>query len=221
MKFWKNQFKKTNRGLVLALILIIGVAIFTIVDNINFKEEKPEIEQTITGFVEGMGSFAVTPQEFIDKEEISDKEFKPYQTKWNEFVNKYWVYKERNPDSIYWENLMSDIKNMYSSLQHKTKDEQVVSCSYEARNIRISKAGPNCATATFSVYIVAETKGDALILTPMYAETLGWFAEEDITDSLRKVKAVGEYSVTLERTSDGWKIYNSDGYISSVQELTN
>ena len=57
------------------------------------KEEKPEIEQVITDYIDEMETFAVTPQEFLGKEEISDEEFKPYQEKWNEYISKYWVYK--------------------------------------------------------------------------------------------------------------------------------
>ncbi len=221
MKFWKKQLKKTNRGLVLALILIIGVAIFTIVDNINFKEEKPEIEQVITDYVNEMGNFAVTPVEFLGKEEISDEEFKPYQDRWNEYINKYWVYKKRNPDSIYWESLMSDAKDMYSSLQYRSENEQVISCVYDARNIKISKAGPNCATATLTLKIVAEYKDNATIFTPMYTESFGWMAEEGEENKVFKTRAEGEYTFTLERTSDGWKIYKCDGYISSIQDITN
>lgn len=221
MKFWKKQLKKTNRGLVLALILILGVAIFTIVDNINFKKEKPEIEQVITDYIDEMETFAVTPQEFLGKEEISDEEFKPYQEKWNEYVNKYWVYKKRNPDSIYWYTLMSDIKDMYSSLKYRNENEQVISCSYDARNIKITKAGPNCATATLTLKMIAEYKDYASILTPMYTEIFGWMTDEGEENKVFKTRAEGEYTLTLERTSDGWKIYKCDGYVTSMQDITN
>lgn len=220
MKFWKKQFKKTNRGLVLALVLIIGVAIFTIVDNINFKEEKSEIEQVVTNYINEMGNFAVTPEELIGKGEISDEEFKPYQDKWNEYINKYWVYKKRNPDSLYWDTLMSDAKDIYSSLQYVSKTQQVISCSYDARNIQISKAGPNCATVSFILKIVAEYKDGAPILTPMYTESFGWMIEEGEENKVFKTSAEGEYTLTLERTSDGWKIYKCDGYITSMQDIT-
>lgn len=220
MKFWKKQLKKTNRGLVLALILIIGVAIFTIVDNINFKEEKPEIEQLIFEYVKGIGEFAVTPEELVKKENISEEEFKPYLKKWNDFINQYWVYKKRNTDSLYWEYLMSDMKDSYSTLRYKSKGEQVVSCTYETKNMQIKKAGPNCATASFTVKIIAECNNNPMILTPSNPENLDWFLGSD-EDKTVKIKAEGEYVVLLERTTDGWKIYNTDGYISSMQDITN
>ncbi|MBQ8883708.1 MAG: hypothetical protein IJ031_03840, partial [Oscillospiraceae bacterium] len=134
---------------------------------------------------------------------------------------KYWVYKKRNPDSIYWDTLMSDIKDMYSSLQHRSKNEQVFSCSYDARNIQISKAGPNCATATLTLKMIAEYKDNASILTPMYTESFGWMMEEGEENKVFKTKAEGKYTLTLERTSDGWKIYKCDGYITSMQDITN
>ena len=219
MKFWKRQLKKSNRGLILALILIIGVTIYTLIDNNSFKKEKPEIEELISSYIKEMGDYAVTPEEFTKTTEISDKEFKPYQDEYNKFINNYWVYKKRNPNSLYWECLMTDAKDMYSDLMNNTKENHVISAVYDARDIKIRKAGPNCATATFKVYIVAETVGDPNIITPMYPESLGWYSDEGDLTKKNKLRLEGEYEATLERTADGWRFYDSGGYITSVEEI--
>ena len=200
MKFWKLQLRKTNRGLVLGLIIIIAVTIYTLIDNQNFKKEKPEIKQLVTDYIEKLEEFGVTPAELKGKE-ISEQDTKEYIDRWNSFVDEYWIYKKRNLNSVYYGIMKSEFSQQYENFLIEKVNSFTEECTMEARNIKISKAGPDCATVSFDFYSVISGTNLMDALTPSFSEDVNWYYEDgNEEDSVSKYKLEGEYTLSLERT---------------------
>lgn len=216
MEKFKKRLKKANRGIILGIILIIGVVIFTVIDNANFKKEKPEIETVVENFITELGNKNVLPEKYRNfKGDIPEPEKEAMMSDFSKFIDEYWVFRNQTDGFR-----SSELKSSYNDALNIAfeSNEYLSECTMEARNIKVRKAGPNCATAEFELYSLITSTEQSEIVTPTYNESLGWYteySEENYEPKLSKYRLEGSYTLSLERTSDGWKIYMSDGYINS------
>lgn len=233
----KKSLKKANRGLVLGLILIIAVVIYIMIDNHNFKSEKPAIEKNITAFVEQMGEYMVLPEEYrtTDSEHkgkvLTEPEKENLKAKWVDFVEKYWAYKDySNNDYFYGQNIIS-MKNSYDSILDQLPADYITTYSSSVKNISIKKAGPECATCETTLNFIIEVTNQAQIMTPAYLDSFGYYefveydengnmiATSENSRELTKYSCEGTFTFNLERVDGEWKINSSEGYILTMQQI--
>ena len=56
--------RRINRGIVLAIVLVIGLSCYLVVDNIAFKEEREAIKQVIENYTKDMETFLLLPEQY-------------------------------------------------------------------------------------------------------------------------------------------------------------
>lgn len=213
-----------NRGILLGGIVFVGVGCYVAVDQHNFKSEKPEIESVVTGFVEGLGSYNVTPEKYREKgTEVSEADAETLKKDYWEFVDKYWVSTEEETDPNYsYKSDKSGVKGQMSMVIDNWRYDHSESCDIEVRDCKVSKDGPGAAIASVKVkYVVTGTSTNEY-LTPYCIESMNWWSDngESGKESVRTFSCDAEYTIYLERTSDGWKITGSEGYVNSVNDIT-
>lgn len=214
----KRRLKKINRGLVLAAVLIVGLIIYICIDNHNFKTEKPQIESNISGFVNGLAEFNVTPEKYrelgktysADDAEKLRKDFSGY-------VEEYWVSSDDFNDPYEFIVKKNDMKAL---INQKLDSPMGYITEFEAqlRNCKISKDGPNAAIAECEIKVICKgTSESGMLLPTEYFFPGGMYGDSEQTEELYNISADEACTVYLERTSDGWKITGCEGYLMGYQ----
>lgn len=219
MNFLKKNLKKINRGIVLAVILIIGVAIYVIIDNYKFNSEKSEVKDVVTGFISEMGKPSVLSEEYRGEKNIPDEVSEQMTKEWNAVLDKYWVSKEQNNSYSYNEDKTS-MRSSFGSITDSLADGYTTEYSAEIKSCKIKKNGPNCAVAEVELEITVSATPFAYAVTPAWFESMEWVADEEVDESaVFQYELGGEFFLYLKRTDDGWKIYESDGDINSASVI--
>lgn len=212
IKFMKHRLKKINRGIVLAVILIIALVFYIINDYSNFKSEKGIIKQTITDFAEELYEFNVTPEKYQKLGyKFTDEEKIEYTDRFYELVDKYWCYNDKNTNYYYCTK--SDYRNNIDSLLYHNDRGYITETETSLSNFTISKDGPNAAIVACTLKVVSVGTQDAATIEPtgfsFYND--GYNNEnKKIDDTLYKTVADYQCSFQLIRKDGKWKIYTSE-----------
>ena len=95
----KKFFKHANRGVILAIVAVLCVAVYVLVDNARFKEAKPEIEQAVRQYMEEIKTVNLAaPQERIARTQ--------------ELLEKYWT--ESQDNGYYFGYTKEDVRALLS-----------------------------------------------------------------------------------------------------------
>lgn len=88
----KVNWKRTNRGLWLAGIAILIVAISVMIDNYQFKNEKDDIVNVVQNFTNEVEEALISPKDIIDKKASWDEAgIEAEKESINEAYKKYWT----------------------------------------------------------------------------------------------------------------------------------
>lgn len=155
-----KKLKKTNRGIILALIVLIVVAIYVKVDNANFKKnEVTSIEETVKDTVSQLSEINEITGKFEDgktADEIKDEVGKAL----GSYISENFAYSEyienQNDYGIGWYTTIDELKAQSEEfLNCITGDSYIKDCETEVVVTRISKNGSKGASCiadiTFSV----------------------------------------------------------------------
>lgn len=158
---FKVNWKRTNRGLWLAGIAILIVAINIIIDNYQFNSEKEEIMDTVHSFTEEVAKVLVSPTDIVDgkaqwSEELIDKEEDEieavYEKYWTDTTVSTYVEAFRGTDEMY-----EDIEMMIDEMLDNKG--YVKSVKLDPGTATINQYGPNGAAVTFQIDMEMEFKG--------------------------------------------------------------
>lgn len=215
----KGRLKKLNRGIILAIILLIGLTIYIMIDNHNFKSEKSEIENVVEDYVNALNAFNITPedQRALDvklTQQQSDEIYKNGKT----ILDKYWVEGKTPVNTSFdFYFVKSDMRRMLQSWID-TKQGYVTDYKLDIKSSSISKNGPNAAIMFLDVSVKATGAGEQTIFGLDGQEWLSF--SDEVDTNLKSTKAEGNYDIYLKRTSDGWKIEGSYGYMYMTNSST-
>ena len=67
----KNVYKRINRGLVLAGVLLVGFVIYVISDTLQFKKTKPLLKDMAADYMQKLCELNVTPEKYRSLEELA------------------------------------------------------------------------------------------------------------------------------------------------------
>lgn len=236
MEKLKKSIKKSNRGLFLGLVLVIAVAVYTVIDNHNFKSEKPAIEKQVTDFVEQIGDYMVFGEEYRTTQtqkgkQLTDPEKEQYQSQWNKFIDQYWVYKDYSKNMYFWGLTIAGMKNTYQDVLNQLPDEYVTSYNATVGSVSIKKAGPECATCEAQVNIIVQTTDNASFVMPGSTENFGNYGYEEYYDPIAdefvksddsqmlKYSCDATFTFNLERVDGVWKITGADYDSMSMNKM--
>lgn len=188
----KRWYKKVNRGLVLAMILIVGLVSYITVGTIQFNQQKESAKELIENYMEAVMKFAV------------DKRASNIQAE--QLMGTYWEKKEmRLQDG----GIDKEVFQMQMNQFLEEKNGNLEQLSGIMTDYQISKYGTNGALCKIEYHYDFTLSGETVAILPTGIEVI----TEDLwseygLEAGQKAKR-GEQlnaNIYLTLTKDGWKI---------------
>lgn len=216
----KKFFRRVNRGLLLAAILVIALLIYLGVDQAIFNSEKSEISTVVQNYVEAVNEFSVSQHLKEDPdgaarqlEEILEESF----------CNKGGTG-TRSSNST-----RGSILREFLLMADEDAQGYVTESNYNISELKVSKNGPGAALVQFSITYnlkVMEQKdtpfwavfpwGTQFIHSEIYEDVQ---AEEDQTLREASVSVPRSVSFELFYRDGEWRISNIGGAYSGYSEM--
>lgn len=200
----KTMLKHQNRGLMLALVILIGLMIYLIVDDETFEKNSPALEQLINDYYSEVLELNIIPQEYVDEDSglITDDGLIYLESEYQEIIERYWTDKISNNYYNYAvskDALMEEyFKSCISEYEKMPNPSPFTDIIYNLKNVTIEKGGPNIAyidceyeiTAEFNAVYLDEdvlseelaneykngvSYSNAFFISPEYAENMAYY----------------------------------------------
>lgn len=188
----KRWYKKVNRGLVLAMILIVGLVSYITVGTIQFNQQKESAKELIENYMEAVMKFAV------------DKRASNIQTE--QLMGTYWEKKEmRLQDG----GMDKEVFQMQMDQFLEEKNENLEQLSGIMTDYQINKYGTNGALCKIEYNYDFTLSGETVVILPTGIEVISkevWTEYGLETDQKAKRNEQLSANVYLTLTDDGWKI---------------
>lgn len=199
----KKFFKHANRGVILAIVAVLCVAVYVLVDNARFKEAKLEIEQAVRQYMEEIKTVNLAaPQERIARTQ--------------ELLEKYWT--ESQDNGYYFGYTKEDVRNYLAYRErYAANDPEIVDYTEVLKDISISQNGPKGAKIRAGYSVSLEMSREDL-LYPVYGLSGedGSFVSSQPSGNGTNVVQNFDYTVEITMYQDGgqWKIGNMVAYMA-------
>ena len=188
----KRWYKKVNRGLVLAMILIVGLVSYITVGTIQFNQQKESAKELIENYMEAVMKFAV------------DKRASNIQAE--QLMGTYWEKKEmRLQDG----GMDKEVFQMQMNQFLEEKNGNLEQLSGIMTDYQINKYGPNGAFGKIEYNYDFTLSGETVVILPTGIEVISkevWTEYGLETDQKAKRNEQLSANVYLTLTDDGWKI---------------
>ncbi|HIR88657.1 MAG TPA: hypothetical protein IAC96_06875 [Candidatus Fimimorpha faecalis] len=188
----KRWYKKVNRGLVLAMILIVGLVSYITVGTIQFNQQKESAKELIENYMEAVMKFAV------------DKRASNIQAE--QLMGTYWEKKEmRLQDG----GMDKEVFQMQMDQFLEEKNENLEQLSGIMTDYQINKYGTNGALCKIEYNYDFTLSGETVVILPTGIEVISkevWTEYGLETDQKAKRNEQLSANVYLTLTDDGWKI---------------
>lgn len=188
----KRWYKKVNRGLVLAMILIVGLVSYITVGTIQFNQQKESAKELIENYMEAVMKFAV------------DKRASNIQAE--QLMSTYWEEKEmRLQDG----GMDKEVFQMQMDQFLEEKNENLEQLSGIMTDYQINKYGTNGALCKIEYNYDFTLSGETVVILPTGIEVISkevWTEYGLETDQKAKRNEQLSANVYLTLTDDGWKI---------------
>lgn len=188
----KRWYKKVNRGLVLAMILIVGLVSYITVGTIQFNQQKESAKELIENYMEAVMKFAV------------DKRASNIQAE--QLMGTYWEKKEmRLQDG----GMDKEVFQMQMNQFLEEKNGNLEQLSGIMTDYQISKYGTNGALCKIEYHYDFTLSGETVVILPTGIEVISkevWTEYGLETDQKAKRNEQLSANVYLTLTDDGWKI---------------
>lgn len=183
----KRFFKRVNRGLVLAAVILVGLVIFIQIDQYQFKSSKPEIEQMTREYLEKVKeNNQLEPKERMEKTRL--------------LLTEYWEESNANTLGVpkrTMENYLDSIQeNDYAKLD-----------GYADRinSIEVKKGGPRAASVSVD-YEVTLSGSQQVSSYGIYGLETSWHGSMEAGTGESSDSRVYELTLQMTQEKDGWKI---------------
>lgn len=159
----KKFFRRVNRGLLLAAVLIIGVVIYVLADNGHFKASIPDIEKAAGDYLAKVKEINLMPAE--QKAEQTLNMLEQY---WCDKENTYYVYGFNKTDM---KNYLETVKKYHSEKTNLTQYNEII------RDMEVAKNGPGCAkvTVSYDVSMMMDKQDTDYQIFGLEADTYGGY----------------------------------------------
>jgi hypothetical protein len=220
----RYAMRRINRGIVLAIVLLVGLIGYLIVDNSRFNIEKTAIQEMVTAYAGAAGDLNILPaNERIAGAKPSQTAVKKKLEENKAVLNRYltdWIQYESALNSA-----TQGLENVFS--QNSERCAYVTDCAYTVKSIKkIKRNGPHHALAEIALHLEMKTIGKPVFfaMSRGSADTVnnnhygGYSSQNDKTASEIDTKTytyswdITMYDVQLEKTDGQWKIACTDGY---------
>ena len=188
----KRWYKKVNRGLVVAMILIVGLVSYITVGTLQFNQQKESAKELIENYMEAVMKFVV------------DKRASNIQAE--QLMGTYWEKKEmRLQDG----GMDKEVFQMQMDQFLEEKNENLEQLSGIMTDYQINKYGTNGALCKIEYNYDFTLSGETVVILPTGIEVISkevWTEYGLETDQKAKRNEQLSANVYLTLTDDGWKI---------------
>ena len=228
----KKIIRQINRGVVLAVALIIGLVLYLLIDSYKFNSEKADIKSMVAAYAEEAESFNVFPEKFsknlekIPSEVLTDKKKENLAVIDRYLADSNITYYGTSANQLAIGGLDSSFKS------NNEEGAFVLDCQFAILRVEsLKKKGPDIAAADITVRTTLKTIGNPYYLN-LFLETIA------NTDDMNYKDYEGnknyyetdteEHYYTSENTFTGvlfqkidgkWKIVEADGIHSPFSAM--
>jgi len=210
-----NFLRRVNRGIVLAIVLVVGLVGYLVVDNITFKAERDVIRQVLDEYTEAIESFNLLPEEYREiGVKVPDSVIEAKGKENKELIDKFFANGVTNYG---WNMKQSTISNVEYVLKgnqetgNKIKDYDV--SLKQVKNI--TKHGASLVSLE-AVMIVTVTATEEATIFEVFHGSVGAYNHFDKVPSSDLAFSTRTYELgfTCEMTKQNgtWK-FSEPGYI--------
>lgn len=197
----KKFLRRVNRGILLAVVLVIGVAVYVIADNGHFKASKPDIEKAAGDYLAKVKEINLLPADKKAKQTL-------------DVVEQYWCDKASN----YTYGFSKKDMKAYLETVKKYGSEQTTLTEYNEiiRDMTVLKNGPGCArvTVSYDVSMTMDKEDRDYQIFGLEADTYGGYYNVQGEDKLVCSQNL-ILTLYLYETDGTWKI----GSIDAVSDM--
>lgn len=201
----KRLWKRVNRGLVLAAVILVGLVIFIQIDQYQFRSAKPEIEQ-------------MTREYLARVKEINQLEPDERRKQTRLLLSEYW----EDSNGL----TMGESRNSMERYLNSIEKEDFGKLEEYADlidTIEIKKSGPRAASVDVTYEVTL--KGDKRVSSyGIYGLEACWYGSAQGDAERTSDSRVYEITFQLTQGKDGWKInsiatsYETMGEAADTQE---
>lgn len=215
----KKMWKQTNRGILVGGVLIIGIAAYTLIDNVIFQKEAPSIEGRFRDYANEFLALNVDDEAYVSSgfkwtDELKEKKENAYMST----IDKYWTAKEYATMEGFNNHTKDDMmRTMYDTyIVEQYPNAYISNVTVNIDDVKIRKSGPNGAALTCEAVTELSFYRPRTIfmLDGYYAfpEDYTWGLEENgnkenVKDQKEKtVKLSSSYEIYYLRVNGEWMI---------------
>ena len=209
--------KKMNRGIALAIALIVGLIIFFIADSVAFAREEPMLKDFLEEYLEEASKINLLPEQYRASDtDIPDSVITAKTKETKDFIEKYFT-EYKNPMYAYNEStknymlMMSDI--MYS--ENQKGGGVIKDLSYSLIKItNIQKLATDAVSISFMVdmSLSASPYASFLNLTQYSHGQMFMNYSEEYADEIQDINEQLSMTFTLFKVNGKWKIAEATYY---------
>lgn len=192
----KRFWKRVNRGLVLAAVILAGLIIFIQIDQYQFKSAKPEIEQMTREYLARVSeNNKLEPEKRMEQTRL--------------LLAEYWKDSRANGMGV----PKQTMENYLAAMEH-TDFEKLEDYVDRIESVEVKKSGPRAASVTVEYEVTL--KGSKQISSyGIYGLETSWYSDMGSGGTKSSESRMYEISLLMTQEKSGWKITS----ISSSYEL--
>lgn len=229
----KNVYKRINRGLVLAGVLLVGFVIYVISDTLQFKKTKPLLKDMAADYMQQLCELNVTPEMYRSLEKLAKQPdyVKSIQDDLTKLLNENWKDVESAQSSYFYGMNRSEVEAGYNSYLKDSGDVYgyitKMTATVNNADCSVTKCGVNTAQVIMSFDCVVQYVGDPCWFSPAYPNAMQDIAggnmymyQEDVaipqgkeqkrSSDLMSTTVTVSYEFTYQLADGDWKIIYLD-----------
>jgi hypothetical protein len=234
----RNFWKRTNRGLLLGGVLILGTGIYVGMDYYRFNHSKDDMEQTIRSYASNLAKLAITPDsQAVYGYQLTDAEKDTQYSALEQLIRSYWTDTYDNSEDYYIRR--SDLLlTMHALVYNDYPSEMagyITDYTVNISKLKLTKNGPNAALFNMTMDVLVDSYGytaypaldgmnfidsiGSVVSTDSWDDDEDDEASEDDTyyDGALRTTASITYTGELLYEDGAWKISWMNDYGNSFQ----
>ena len=224
--FWK----KVNRGLLLGGVLLVGLIVFIVVKEVQFRREIPVLRETARDFLGATVEMNRIEGTVGEDGKLTDAQKAARLEAFRTLIRTYWDASEKDITSG-----LSDFQEatkLFEAYQESSREELMEwHMNLPDRQIFIQSNGPDRAIVSINYYdLTVRSKGwksEQIFLFDYYvmpSETGSGKGSSDLPEDFSEDDAVAVFDksysgiiyLDMKRTSEGWKVVGIRSYVNSA-----
>jgi len=214
----KSFLKKMNRGVALAVILLIGLIIFFIIDSVTFAKEEPALKDLLEELLDDCVKINLLPEEYRKPgAEIPDGVVEAKTQEFKDFVEKYFTEYKRVNSPYYYSTragLLTRAEFMFES--NNSSGYFIKDIEYSLVSISgIQKQSTNAVRISFKVNMKVSASYNAqyIFLTSIQSHGFDRYSDNNqARDEIKSESMEYDFTFILFKINGKWKIAESQDY---------